>query len=95
MQLGPESSILHWMKPGYYCGAWWTITLYSSTEVPIFKASSQTTFPFDVIIVKGWGGKGKNFPELSVIVFKGNNSTKEQRVLGPPFKHIQAQIIKD
>ena len=68
--------------------------LYSSTEVPIFKASSQTVFPFDVIIVKGWGGKGKNFPQLLVIVFKGN-STKEQRVLGPPFKHIQAQIIKD
>lgn len=94
--MGLESSILHWMKPGYYCGPWWTITLYSSTEVPIFKASSQTVFPFDVIIVKGWGGAGGgNFPELSVIVFKGNNSTKEQRVLGPPFEHIQAQIIKD
>ena len=41
------------------------------------------------------GEKGKNIPELPVIVFKGNNSTKEQRVLGPLFKHIQAQIIKD
>jgi len=82
VQLGPESSILHWMKPGYYCGAWWTITLYSSTEVPIFKASSQTAFPFDVIIVKGWGGKGKKFPRIVSNSFQRKEQYKRAKGFG-------------
>lgn len=84
MQLGLESSILHWMKPGYYCGPWWTITLYSSTEVPIFKASSQTVFPFDVIIVKGWGGGGggKKFPRIVSNSFQRKQQYKRAKGFG-------------
>lgn len=83
VQLGLEFSILYWMKPGYYCGPWWTIMLYSSTEVPIFKASSQTVFPFDVIIVKGQGGGGgKNFPRIVSNSFQRKQQYKRAKGFG-------------
>lgn len=47
-----------------YCGAWWTKIQYSNTKVTTSRLVLRP-FHCNVILVKGWGKRGKNLRILS------------------------------